>query len=144
MDEANGPRRNLGVKGLSAFDLRTMKPGGGNWNFTKQEDRKMAHKMIEEQNPDFIIGSPPCTSWCAWNTHMNFRKMDPERVKAILEEGRMNLRFVARMYRRQMINKKFFVHEQPATALSWQEKEILEIMAMSDVRVARLINANTG
>ena len=62
INKADGPRQNLGVKGLSAFDLRTMKPGGGNWNFTSHEYRKMAHKMIEEQSPDFIIGCPPCTS----------------------------------------------------------------------------------
>ena len=30
VNEANGPRRNLGLKGLPAFDMRTMKPGGGN------------------------------------------------------------------------------------------------------------------
>lgn len=41
VNEANGPRRNLGVKGLSALDLRTTKLGGGNWDFCKKADRKL-------------------------------------------------------------------------------------------------------
>ena len=86
MNEANGPRRNLGLKGLSAFDMRTMKPGGGNWDFCKVADRKLAYKMVQELNPDFVIGSPPCTDWCAWNQHLNFKRMDPARVKQIVEE----------------------------------------------------------
>ena len=110
VNEANGPLRNLGVKGLSAFDPRTMKPRGGNWDFTKRDHRKFAHKTTEEQNPDFLIGSPPCSAWCAGKTHMNIRNMDPEKVEAILEEGRINLRSVARMYRPQMVNKNFVVH----------------------------------
>ena len=34
---AQKQRRNLGVRGLSAMDLRTEKPGGGNWGFSKKK-----------------------------------------------------------------------------------------------------------
>ena len=137
VDEANGPRRNLNVRGLSAFDMRTMKPTGDNWDFNKASDRKLCLKIIGEMNPDFVIGSPPCTPWCVWNQHMNFKKMDPEKVRSMLAEGRTHLEFVARVYRRQIKNGKLFLHEQPATALSWDEKCILELIAHGDVKVVQ-------
>ena len=135
VNDANGPRRSLGIKGLGAFDLRTLKPGGGNWDFAKEADRKLAMKLVQELNPDFVIGSPPCTSWCVWNQHMNYPKMCPERVKALMDEGRIHLEFIARLYRRQLANGKYFLHEQPATALSWDERCIMDLVARSDVEL---------
>ena len=135
MSDANGPRRSLGIKGLNAFDMRTLKPDGGNWDFNKAGDRKLAMKLVQELDPDFVIGSPPCTAWCAWNQHMNYQKMDPQRVKTLMEEGRIHLEFVARLYRRQLANGKYFLHEQPATALSWDEKCINDLILRSDVRL---------
>ena len=109
--EANGPRRHLGMKGLSAFDIRTLKPDGTNWDFRLRSDRRLAMKMVEEQNPDFVIGSPPCTAWCAWNQHLNFKRMDAAKVKQIVDEGRIHLNLFARLYRRQLANGKSFLHE---------------------------------
>ena len=122
MEEANGPRLCLNTKGLSAFDMRTLKPNGGNWDFNKASDRKLCYKMMSDANPDFVIGSPTCTSWCVWNHYMNVPKMCPEKVRSLLAAGRTHLEFVARIYRRQLVNGKIFLHEQTATALSWDEK----------------------
>ena len=44
-----------------------------------------------------------------------------------------NLECVARLYRRKLANGKDFLHEQPATALSWDEKCIADLVARSDV-----------
>ena len=66
---------------------------------------------------------------------MNYPKMDPARVKALMAEGRTHLEFVARLYRRQLANAKDFLHEQPATAWSWDEKCITDLIAHSDVRL---------
>ena len=65
-------------------------------------DRREARDLVRQQAPDFIIGSPPCTAFCAWNVHMNSRKMKPEKVKAVLKEGRMHLEFMASLYRLQI------------------------------------------
>ena len=40
--EANNSRRNLGLKGIGALDLRTTKPDGTPWDFTKRSDRRIA------------------------------------------------------------------------------------------------------
>ena len=43
-------------------------------------------------------------------------------VARMIEEGRQHLEFVCWMYRRQLRNGKWFLHEHPATAVSWSEK----------------------
>ena len=80
MREANTSRRDLNVTGLAACDLRTSKPDGSAWDFTKRGDRKQAMDMIDKLNPYFVIGSPPCTALCAWNAKINFRKMAKDKV----------------------------------------------------------------
>ena len=62
--EANGGMHKLDVKGLAAFDLRTTKPNGENWDFTKAQDRDEARAIVMMVNPKWLIGSPPCTDFC--------------------------------------------------------------------------------
>lgn len=96
---ANQARRDLNLQGLCAMDLRTTKPDGTPWDFSCRSDRRLARRMVEEKDPDWLIGSPPCTSFSIWNYGMNFPKMDPQRVKQAVEEGRVHLNFVASLYR---------------------------------------------
>ena len=75
-DQSLVTRRNLDIKVLDAMDLRTIKPDGDPWNFCKREDRRLARDMIEKQNPDWILGAPPCTAFAIWNYAMNCPKND--------------------------------------------------------------------
>ena len=52
------------------------------------------------------------------------QKMDPSVDAKMLEDGRMHLRFCAKLYRRQLRGNPHFLHEHPATAFSWREPEI--------------------
>ena len=60
--------------------------------------------------------------------------MDPETVKKKLEEGRIHLKFVARLYRRQLAAGRHFVHEHPAGAQSWKEECMKQLMATRGVQ----------
>ena len=60
-------RRNLNVRGLGSLDLRSTKADGQHWDFTKKSDRREAKHMIDTQNPDWVIGAPPCTPFPIWN-----------------------------------------------------------------------------
>ena len=60
--EANQSRRDLNVAGLGALDLRTSEPAGPPWDFSKKDDRKSARDLVRKLEPDFIVGSPPCTA----------------------------------------------------------------------------------
>ena len=52
----------LNVRGLEVMDLRTLRPDGQPWDFTRSRDRQWALRMIREQKPRWIIGAPPCTT----------------------------------------------------------------------------------
>ena len=114
MHEANGARRNLNIKGLGALDLRTTKPDGEGWNFARHKDRHEALQLIKRSKPDFIIGSPPCTPFCSWNQYMNYRKMDQNEVDRLMKDGRTHLDFMVKIYRHQVSQGRYFLHEHPA------------------------------
>ena len=128
--EANNSRRQLGLTGIGALDLRTTKSDGTAWDFTKRSDRRAARELVSTQNPDWVIGSPPCTPFSQWNIGMNYRKMPKSKVDAAIAEGRTHLSFMASIYRRQIINGKFFLHEHPAGAASWKEPSIAALMKL--------------
>ena len=124
MRNANGPRRSLNIQGLGALDLRTFKPNGEAWDFEKRSDRNEARRLIDELQPTWIIGSPPCTAFSVWNRHMNYPKMDKERVRLLIEQGRRHLAFMVSLYKTQLLRGAHFLHEHPASALSWSEPGI--------------------
>ena len=133
--EANKNRRSLNITGLNAFDLRTLKPDGQPWNFNVRADRKLARQMINEADPEWIIGSPPCTAFCIWNRQPNYRKMPIEKVRQAISEGERHLRFCCSLYRRQLMHGKHFLHEHPARALSWNHPQVLSISRMAGVHL---------
>ena len=79
-DYTNASRRNLNVKGISSLDFRTPKADGTPWDFRKRSDRHAAMKLIEDNNPDWVLGAPPCNAFSIWNYGLNYKKMDPEVV----------------------------------------------------------------
>ena len=54
--------------------------------------------------------------------------MDPEKVRAMIAEGRLHLNFMCSLHRRQVARGKCYLHEHPATALSWKEGPIEALM----------------
>ena len=101
-DQSLVTRRDFNIQGLDAFDLRTLKPNGQPWNFLQKDDRRLAKRIIDEKNPEWILGAPPCTPFSIWNYAMNYPKMDPAKVQALIDDGRVHLNFMCSLYRRQM------------------------------------------
>ena len=54
-DLALGQRRSLNLSGLAALDLRTQKPNGQPWDFTKKSDQKEAVGIWKELKPDWVL-----------------------------------------------------------------------------------------
>ena len=128
VDASHGIRRSLNVNGLRALDLRTTKPNGVAWDFSLASDRQLAQSMVETEKPTWIIGSPPCTFYSAWNQGINLRKMHPERVEKLRQEAVKHLHFVAGLYRLQLSEGRHFLHEHPATATSWSDPWIERLL----------------
>ena len=101
-------------------------------------------KLVDEMKPDFVIGSTPCTSFCSWNTHMNFRKMKQADVDKMVGEGRVHLQFMCKIYRKQMRAGRWLLHEHPATAVSWNEECINKLTEDPPVQVVKADQCQYG
>ena len=74
----------------------------------------------------WLIGSPPCTAFCQWKVAVHFPKSkDRETVKKAIGEGRRHLTSMVSIYRKQLAAGRHFLHEHPATAVSWKEQGII-------------------
>ena len=121
-------KRNFNVQGLDALDLRTVKPNGDPWDFRERSDRNQARQLLRDLKPMWVIGAPPCTAFSIWNYGMNYKKMDSEVVREKLAEGRAHLQFMCSLYRMQTDANRYYLHEHPATALSWKE-DVIDALA---------------
>lgn len=127
-------RRNINVKRLGAFDLCTTKNDGQPWNICLRSDRKEARALINKLQPEWIIGAPPCTVCSIWNHGMNFKKVEPEKIQKLVQEGLLHLKFMCSLYKRQLVNGKYFLHENTASAVSWREDDVRKIASHPLVR----------
>ena len=66
---------------------------------------------------------------------MDYRKMPKDKVAKLMHEGRLHLEFMTKIYRMQVVGGRYFVHEHPATAVSWSEKSITGIAMLPGVEV---------
>ena len=103
--------------------------------FARRADRVQAYQMVATQKPTWAIGSPPCTSYCALNAHLNYPKMDGATVQRLRAEGAIHLACIAKIPRIQIQGNRFVLHEHPQTALSWAEKCITDLIDSTDVGV---------
>ena len=131
-DEARSSSFN--VHGLRALDFACLRDDGTPWDFSKSSHRADAMKLVDADNPDWIVGSPPCTAFSLLNVGLNFPKMPVEDVKRRVKAGLVHLKFVCQLYRRQIRHGKWFLHEHPASAVSWKTKPIGRLMRLPGVQ----------
>ena len=60
---SNHALRNLNLGGLGALDLRTTKEDGNPWDFSRPANRRAARALLKKNDPDWVIGNPPCTAF---------------------------------------------------------------------------------
>ena len=133
VEEANTNLRSLNVRGIDAFDCRTLRPDNVPWDFNRKSDRKLARGIIDSKSPRWVIGSPPCTAFSQWNIGLNKDKMDPVERLQRLQEGKRHLSFSCAMYRRQINSGNYFLHEHPAGASSWNEPDMVKLRSLPGV-----------
>ena len=136
--------KGLNVRGLEVLDLRSARPDGVNWDFTRQSDRLWALRLLREQQPMWVIASPPCTPFSVLNQNCNFGKMDPADVQAKIDEGMVHLRFVCKVYQYQIRNNRYFLHEHPRLAKSWSTSPVQNILKHDSVYVTKCDQCQYG
>ena len=110
-----------------SIDLSTEKPGGGCWDLSREEDREAAKELQQRVKPWVLVGSPPCDPFSQLQRLNDARRM-PEQRQEVRQRGLLHLRCAVAMYRRQMQENRYFLHEHPSGADSWQEEEIRDLM----------------
>ena len=103
-----------------ALDLTTTDEQGRRWDFNMKVMRDEAFRRVREEKPLLLVGSPMCTAFSTWQRINNLIR-DPMVVKNEMRDALVHLRFCVDLYREQMRHGRYFLHEHPAYATSWQD-----------------------
>jgi len=127
--EAARRQPGLGLTAGFALDLTT------GWDFTVAERRQAARDLVRKTKPAMVIGSPMCTRFCVFQ-FVNDMKRSPEEVRRSHVRAMVHLRFVCEIYQEQIDGQRYFLHEHPAGATSWNERCVKNIEAQPGVGLA--------
>ena len=97
---------------------------------------KSLERVLEEEDPFLLTGSPPCEAFSPLQG-LNKDRVDPLVREERLSTGRQHLKTACDMYKRQYRRKRYFLHEHPKAAASWKEECVKEVMALPGVMVVQ-------
>ena len=109
----------------AAFDLQN------GWDLNDEKQRLKMEKILDEQKPTLLIGSPPCVKFSILMNLLMGKNLSSERRAQFhqeLDEAISQLRFCFKLYRKQIAAGRYFLHEHPASASSWELHEVQELM----------------
>ena len=118
-----------------AMDLTTCDEAGVAWDFDIKERRDAARARVLKEKPMLLIGTPMCKAFSSWQ-HLNDVRRDPQVVEKEKVQARVHLAFMCELYHAQVNAGRYFLHEHPGQATSWQEECIEEVMDREGGEVA--------
>ena len=116
---------------LTRNDPSTEKP----WDFTKREARERARQLVRTTEPLLVIGSPPCTMFSPLQ-NLNKNKWDAEEHKKAMHTAQEHVKFCLEIYRMQAQAGRYFLHEHPNAASSWEMPEVMKLAMQPCVDMA--------
>ena len=124
--------RRMGLQAGWSLDITTCDSDGRAWGFNDAEMRNRAARKILSDEPLLLIGSPTCIAFSVMN-RVSYARMSQEEVNHRMEYGRKHLRSGAKLYAIQWRAGRYFLHEHPEGASSWEEQCIKSLLAKEDV-----------
>ena len=129
--------KRFGLRKGVAVDLEEMKPDGSEaWDLDREDDYQMVLEMISKEEPLLVTSSPPCEVFSPLRGLSNFKR-DPETVREEEELGRERLRKSMSCCKEQADQGRFYLHEHPKNAKSWEEEEVKEMRNREDTHVVQ-------
>ncbi len=120
------------LPGLS-FDLTTNDPDDGEpWDFDRPEKRSKCRRIVREQRPILVVGSPMCRAFCSWQ-RLSMIVGDSDKLLCEKTRALVHLSFCCEIYAMQAREGRYFLHEHPQAAASWQEDAIAKILRIPGV-----------
>ena len=106
-----------GLKVGESMDLTTGS------DFRKLEHRKQARQYIDTYKPKLLIGSPMCTMF---SNLQNLPGWGEDKQRRWCE-AKLHIQFVCELCEQQIKEGRWFLHEHPAGASSWDLDEVKKI-----------------
>ena len=121
-----------------ALDLTVVDPEDGlPWDFSIRAKRERARKLIREQKPYVLIGSPECTPFSTWQYINRAKHSNPVHMDRAKTAAEVHIRFVCELYQEQIDGGRYFLHEHPMWATSWSMKCVQSILEQEEVQKVR-------
>ena len=111
------------LKAGISVDLKT------GWDLHRRDHQELVLEYVRKNKPMMIVGSPPCTMFSALQ---NLTPWSAEREQRRRRDVAL-LRFAMKVYRLQVDEGRYFVHEHPATASSWREGAVKDLVKRQGV-----------
>ena len=123
------------LKAGTSFDITTCDENGIPWDLLKPEIQEKCRKRIIKEKPKLLIGSVMCRDW-SQIMNINWDRMEPEEIERRMKEAQIHLEFVCSLYKLQHDAGRYFAHEHPQTARSWEQDIIKETIEENEGRPA--------
>ena len=85
------------------------------WDFRQAEDRRKAWEYVDQAKPTLLIGSPMCTMFSQLQNLTGWSAAKDAQCLEAVE----HIEFVVKLYKKQLAEGRYFLHEHPETASSW-------------------------
>ena len=126
-----------GLAARWSFDRLVEKEAGVPWDLTRRAHQMEILRIIEDEKPQLVIGSPPCSHFSKIMA-LNWPKTPRHKRRAMMREARDLLEFASRVYMAQYRSGRLFVHEHPESAQSWREPCMERLANLPGVVKARI------
>ena len=119
---------NWSVCDLDSQSILKQREDGDHWDLSKDSHIEDLFTLLDKEKPKLLGGSPPCGPFSQLQNLVDARNQVPASVRSKrLQEGKKHLRTSVRAYRAQMDAGRYFLHEHPKGARSWEEPEVEEL-----------------
>ena len=119
--------RRMGLRAGWSLDLTTCDENGRPWDFNDKSMRNAAVRKLLKDRPRLLMGSPMCGPFSSMN-NINYSRMSTAEKEQRLAYGRKHLEFCMQLYELQWREGRYFVHEHPEAASSWNEQCVRQMM----------------
>ena len=113
-------------------DLCTRRPDGHHWDLSRTEDALWLEEIQEWEKPFSLTGSPPCSQFSRIN-QLNRGRVSKEVWEWRQAQARRLLHVAIKAYWRQVHSGRYFLHEHPAFASSWDDPKMQQLIAQEGV-----------
>jgi hypothetical protein len=119
-----------------ALDLTVNDPlDGAPWDFRVESKRIRARALVRQQRPYLLIGSPQCKEFSTF-APLSAAKTGKHREMAMAKvAATLHVNFVAELYQDQVDGGRYFLHEHPRWATSWELESINALRSQPGVQL---------